>query len=57
VRLALEGEHGLLAGDGSALMVHAGADDYRSQPSGAAGERIACGVVERSPADDAEGGS
>lgn len=32
--------------DGSALVIHAGADDYRSQPSGAAGDRIACGVLE-----------
>lgn len=36
--------------DGSALMIHAGADDYRSQPSGAAGDRIACGVI-RPPRD------
>ena len=33
--------------DGSAVMIHGGADDYASQPSGAAGDRIACGVVER----------
>ena len=31
--------------DGSALMVHSGADDYESQPSGAAGSRVACGVI------------
>lgn len=31
--------------DGTALVVHAGADDYESQPSGDAGDRIACGVV------------
>ncbi|MEF2551052.1 superoxide dismutase family protein [Aurantimonas sp. A2-1-M11] len=31
--------------DGSAIMVHGGADDYTSQPSGDAGERVACGVV------------
>lgn len=31
---------------GRALMVHANSDDYRSQPSGDAGERLACGVVE-----------
>lgn len=28
--------------DGFAVMVHAKADDYESQPSGAAGERVAC---------------
>lgn len=32
--------------DGAALLVHAGADDYTSQPSGDAGARIACGVIE-----------
>jgi superoxide dismutase, Cu-Zn family len=34
--------------DGSALMVHAGADDYQSQPSGDAGDRLVCGVIEPS---------
>ena len=33
--------------DGSAVIVHAGADDYESQPSGDAGARIACGVIEQ----------
>lgn len=33
--------------DGSAIVIHAGADDYLSQPSGDAGDRIACGVIER----------
>ncbi len=36
----------LLDADGAALVIHEGADDYESQPSGAAGSRIACGVVE-----------
>jgi len=31
--------------DGSALVIHAGPDDYRSQPAGDAGGRIACGVI------------
>lgn len=36
-----------IAGDEPrALVVHAGRDDYNSQPSGAAGKRIACGVIE-----------
>ena len=34
-------------GDGSALIMHQGADDYSSQPSGDAGPEIACGVILR----------
>jgi len=33
--------------DGSAIVLHQGADDYESQPSGAAGPRLGCGVVRR----------
>lgn len=32
--------------DGSAMMIHADADDYTSAPAGNAGTRLACGVVE-----------
>ena len=35
---------GLLDADGSALVVHAGADDLMTDPSGNSGGRIACGV-------------
>ena len=31
---------------GRALMIHAKPDDYQSQPSGDAGERLACGAIE-----------
>jgi Cu-Zn family superoxide dismutase len=41
-----EGEGNLLDADGSALVVHAGPDDYRTDPSGESGDRIACGVIE-----------
>lgn len=30
-----------------AFIVHAGADDYTSQPAGASGDRIACGIIEK----------
>lgn len=30
---------------GRALMIHANSDDYRSQPAGDAGARLACGVI------------
>ena len=36
----------VIDGDGSAVVIHAGTDDYQSQPSGDAGDRIACGVLE-----------
>jgi Cu-Zn family superoxide dismutase len=35
----------LFDADGTALVVHAGADDQVSQPSGNSGDRIACGVL------------
>ena len=41
----LRGANALLDADGAAVMVHATADDYRTDPSGAAGGRIACGAV------------
>lgn len=41
-----EGEATVFDDDGSAIMIHSGADDYESQPSGDAGSRIACGVIE-----------
>lgn len=36
--------------DGSALIIHAEPDDYRTDPSGESGARIACGVIERADA-------
>jgi Cu-Zn family superoxide dismutase len=35
----------LLDADGAAIVVHAQADDYRTDPSGNSGARIACGVL------------
>ena len=31
---------------GKSFIIHAGADDFESQPSGNAGSRVACGVIE-----------
>ena len=36
----------LLDSDGAAIVIHEGADDYHTNPAGAAGPRIACGVIE-----------
>jgi Cu-Zn family superoxide dismutase len=35
----------LFDGDGTAVVVHANPDDYRTDPSGNSGGRIACGVL------------
>jgi len=40
----------LFDNDGSALVLHAGVDDYKSDPAGNAGGRIACGVIQESGA-------
>jgi superoxide dismutase, Cu-Zn family len=39
------GPASLLRAGGSSLVVHASADDYVTDPSGASGARVACGVV------------
>lgn len=40
--LSLSGENSII---GKAFIVHGGTDDLSSQPSGAAGPRVACGVI------------
>jgi Cu-Zn family superoxide dismutase len=41
------GQARLLDQDGSALVMHAKPDDYRTDPAGAAGDRLACGVIQQ----------
>jgi len=41
-----EGAQPLYDQDGAALLVHAAADDYRTDPSGASGDRILCSVLQ-----------
>ncbi len=40
----------LFDGDGAAIVIHEGPDDYATNPAGAAGPRIACGVIQRAGA-------
>jgi Cu-Zn family superoxide dismutase len=44
----LSGPTSILDPDGSALVVHARGDDFRTDPTGNSGDRIACGVIRRS---------
>jgi len=39
-----DGPHSLLT-NGAAIVVHADADDYKTDPAGNSGDRIACGVI------------
>jgi superoxide dismutase, Cu-Zn family len=39
------GSNSLFANGGTALMIHAKADDMKSDPAGNAGDRIACGTI------------
>ena len=41
----LRGANGLIDADGAAVVVHASADDYKTDPSGNSGARIACGAI------------
>ena len=40
-----EGSHSLFSNGGTAIVIHAKADDMKTDPSGASGDRIACGIV------------
>ena len=40
-----DGSNSVFANGGTVLMIHAKADDLKSDPAGNAGDRIACGVI------------
>jgi len=42
-----DGPNSLLHEGGTSLVIHAKADDLKSDPSGNSGDRIACGVIEK----------
>lgn len=42
-----EGVNSLFQPGGTAIVIHAGPDDYMSDPAGDAGPRIACGVIKQ----------
>jgi Cu-Zn family superoxide dismutase len=44
------GRAALLDADGSSVVIHAGADDQSTQPTGGSGARIVCGVISAPPA-------
>jgi Cu-Zn family superoxide dismutase len=44
------GKKSIFDKDGAAIIVHAKADDYFSQPAGDSGDRVACGVIVRTAA-------
>lgn len=44
---AVQLDDALFDDDGASIVIHQGADDYETNPAGAAGPRIACGVIEK----------
>jgi Cu-Zn family superoxide dismutase len=42
-----DGANSLFHDGGTALVIHAKADDLMSDPSGNSGDRVACGVIEK----------
>ena len=43
------GAASLFDAPGTAVVIHAGPDDYRTDPAGNSGARIACGVIQKAP--------
>ena len=46
ITLEKDKQNSVFDADGSAVVIHAGKDDYKTDPTGDAGGRIACGVVQ-----------
>jgi len=42
-----DGPHSVFTAGGTALVIHAKADDGKTDPAGAAGDRIACGLIKK----------
>lgn len=42
-----DGPNSLFHDGGTSIVIHAAADDYKTDPSGNSGARIACGVIEK----------
>jgi Cu-Zn family superoxide dismutase len=42
-----DGPNSLFHAGGTAIVIHGNADDYKTDPTGNAGPRIACGVIEK----------
>jgi Cu-Zn family superoxide dismutase len=42
-----DGSNSLFTNGGTTMMIHAKPDDYKTDPAGNAGDRIACGVIAR----------
>jgi len=40
-----DGPHSIFSNGGTAIVIHAKVDDYKTDPSGSSGDRIACGVI------------
>jgi superoxide dismutase, Cu-Zn family len=42
-----DGANSLLQPGGTAIVIHAGPDDYKTDPAGNSGARLACGVIQK----------
>jgi Cu-Zn family superoxide dismutase len=42
-----DGSNSVFTNGGTALVIHGGPDDMKSDPAGNSGPRIACGVIEK----------